>query len=400
MTELEPIELDANTADRVVNQLRTGIPPTGYVRQFTIGRQEELRRLEHDLADGMHGRAVLVRANYGGGKTHLLNLVRDLALVHRYAVALVEVDASKGIRFNRADQVFSAVARSVELPDRPGKGLGVLFDAYTGADLDSLDEEVREERAELEDDGRWRQPGHVLTGPVYTALRAVAVSENDDVRDLALGWLTNVNPDGVGKTRIYEELVQELYVGDPRTRGQVLRDIQFRRDGQQPSWDALNGLDTLTRLSGYRGLVLLFDELENVLGLNHKTYEAAALENLFRFFAGDFLGGAYFAVTPDFTHKCTEQLLRKGVYDFPYKRFKELPHFELSPLEFDDFLKLTTQILLAHSHAFEWTPEEDMDWEALRVFLQKSWQPRNPSRIRLACQSMVEFLDSELDRAG
>ena len=54
----------------------------------------------------------------------------------------------------------------------------------------------------------------------------------------------------------------------------------------------------------------------------------------------------------------------------------------------------------AHARAFEWEPEQELDWAAMKEFLQRSWQPRNPSRIRLACQSLVEFLDSELERTG
>ena len=401
MTDLESLHLDGNAADRVVNQLRSGIPPVGYVRQFTVGRQEELRTLEHDLAQGMHARAVLVRANYGGGKTHLLNLVRDLALLHGYAVSLVIVDAQRGVRFNRADQIFTAVARNIQLPDRPGTGIAALFRAYADADLGALDEDLIADREDLEDQGKWRQPGAPLSGPVYLGLRAMTIADNDDTKDLVTAWLTSQNPDGIQRYRLLEELVTDLYVGDPRGRMALYRELQFRRDAQQPGWDALNGLDTVARLSGYRGLILLFDEVEDVLqNLNNKTYEAEALKNLFRFFGADYLGGAYFAVTPDFTHKCRDHLLGKGVMDFPYRRFKELPHFELSPIEFDDFLKLTAQIMDAHAQAFEWDPESDLDWSAMREFLRRSWQPRNPSRIRLACQALVEFLDSELDRAG
>src|SRR4051794_26953106 len=76
--ELEPLELPSDSAEQVIEALRFGLPPAGYVRHFTVGRQEELRRLDHDLHEGMHGKAILVRANYGAGKSHLLNLVRDL----------------------------------------------------------------------------------------------------------------------------------------------------------------------------------------------------------------------------------------------------------------------------------------------------------------------------------
>lgn len=401
MTNLEPLELDVGTAERIVGQLRVGIPPAGFVRQFTVGRQEELRALERDLRAGMHGKAVLVRANYGGGKTHLLNLVRDLALLNNYAVSFVEVSSHRGVRFNRMDQIFSAVCRSIQLPDRADRGIGALFRAYADVDVEKLDEDARDERHDVDDGGTWRQPGSVITGPVYIALRAAVVSESGDTWDTVVDWFTRGEPDKLPRTQLLEDLVDSLYVGDPRSRYQLYNEIKFRRDGQEPSWESLNDLNTLAELSGYRGLVLLFDEFEDVIqNLNNRLLEKNALENLFRFFAGGYEGAAYFAVTPDFVRKCRDRLMMKGVWDFPYERFDELPHWQLSPIELDDFLELSAQIMTAHAIAYEWHPETELDWAAVGQFIRESWQPNAPERIRIACRSLVEHLDAALERTS
>ena len=51
-------------------------------------------------------RGLLIHANYGAGKSHLLRVLRELALERGFAVALIVADAQGGVRFNRMDTVF------------------------------------------------------------------------------------------------------------------------------------------------------------------------------------------------------------------------------------------------------------------------------------------------------
>lgn len=397
--ELEPLELDSGAAERIVEKLRFGLPPEGFVRHFTVGRREELHKLEHDLMSGLPGRATLVRANYGAGKTHLLNLIRDLALANNYATSFITVSSQNGVRFNRMDQVFSAVCRAIECPGREDSGVMSLFRAYDDANIENLDPTIQADREELEDNGRWCEEGLLRSPAVYIALRAAIVSESDDTRDLVADWLTRGDPDKLPRIKVVETLVEDLRVGDPRSRGSLYRDISFRRDQYEPTWGGLNDLNTIAQLAGFRGLVLLFDEFEDVIqNLGNIRHERDAFGNLFRFFSGEYNCAAYFAVTPDFVRKAKDRLLQKSVWDFPYRRFDELPHFELSPIEFDDFRKLCAQILHVHAQAYEWHPAADLDWQQTGNFVIEHWNPGSPERIRMATKAFVDYLDDELDR--
>lgn len=398
VTELEPPNVRPEEAERLIEQLRYGIPPSGYVRHFTVGRQDELSQLERNLRYGMNGKAVLVRANYGAGKSHLLSLIRDLALQANYATSLIVVKAHQGVRFNRMDQVFSAVCRDIQCPGRSDSGVASLFRAYADADASKLDEDLRADRKELEDEGKWREPGLLISPAIYIALRAAVVTDDDDTRDLVSDWLTRSEPDTMSRVRLVETLVQDLRLGDPRGTYALYQDVQLRRDGYKPTWDALSDLNTVARLAGYRGLVLLFDEFEDIIqNLNNINYETTALENLFRFFSGEYDGAAYFAVTPDFVRKCKDRLLMKSVWDFAYSRFDELPHFELSPIDFNDLLRLCSQIAHVHSRAYEWDTEKLFDWKQAVASLWRHWNPHSPERIRTSATLFVDLLDRALD---
>ena len=43
--------MQPNEARRVIESLRKGIPPDGFVRDFTVGRREEIKELQRHLSD-------------------------------------------------------------------------------------------------------------------------------------------------------------------------------------------------------------------------------------------------------------------------------------------------------------------------------------------------------------
>ena len=66
-------------AQMIIESLRKGIPPEGFVRHFTVGRKSEITDLRQRL-NTHNGTVLLLKANYGAGKTHLLKFIREEAL--------------------------------------------------------------------------------------------------------------------------------------------------------------------------------------------------------------------------------------------------------------------------------------------------------------------------------
>ena len=129
---------DRATAERVIEQLRYGVPPPQHVRAFTVGRSKQLVALEKSLdhPSDDKGSALLVKANYGSGKSHLLNVVQEMALEAGYAVSLVAIDAQGGVRFNRMDTIFGAINRELKVRGQRQKGrrgsVGQVHGSYSG----------------------------------------------------------------------------------------------------------------------------------------------------------------------------------------------------------------------------------------------------------------------------
>src|SRR5262245_48178231 len=173
MTDGDP-QLGRRAAERAIESLRKGIPPTGLVRPFTVGRRAELDELQLTLATPTEhrGSALLIRANYGAGKSHLLQVIREMALEAGYAVGLATIDSQSGVRFNRMDTIFGAICRSLEVPGAPRRGIGALFDSYVLADEANLDDATRAIRNHISDRGAWSFSERLGAPAMFVALRA------------------------------------------------------------------------------------------------------------------------------------------------------------------------------------------------------------------------------------
>src|SRR5207245_1103641 len=133
----------------------------------------------------------------------------------------------------------------------------------------------------------------------------------------------------------------------------------FSSQGYHQSWAVLKDIDTLARAVGLKGLVIEFDEFEDVLtNLKNIDHKQSAFWNLFQFYEGKrFPGVSFFAVTPEFVHKCKVELQSKGLWDYDYSQFEKLPTFEMSPLRTTELMELTGRIITTHGIAYDWESE-------------------------------------------
>lgn len=394
-----------NSAEDVIEQLRFGIPPSDALLDFTVGRDSQIQELIQSLGNEREKRALLVHANYGAGKSHLLRVLRELALERGFVVALIVADAQGGVRFNRMDTIFGEICREIEVPGNPKKkGVGALFDAYRQVDESKLDKSTAHKRKRISSGNRWDFSDFLMSPGIYVALRAwIHANGNRAVRDLIRDWLSKPEAYRGQRKILYEQLVAHLraHFLDTRPEWQFYRDevFLFQTGGHRQSWDGLTDLHLLALCSGYCGFVLLVDEFEDVIqNLPRRDYQQMAFHNLFRFFFGErFPGQSYFAVTPDFTQKCKQELLKRGVYDFDYQRFDDLPYFQLDQIGVDDMLLLAKRIRKLHEDAYEWDAGKSINDLQLQQHCEQLMTVETPDKIRRAIISVVEILDAQLD---
>lgn len=333
MTDRFLASLTSTEAEHIIESLRLGIPPMGFALPFTVGREIELAQLKRTLTGNpVPGSGRFLKANYGSGKSHLLRVIREMALDEKYAVSYITMDAHGGVRGNRMDQVFEAVCRGIEVPPGGSRGLANLF--------------------------------------------GVAVASGIDVdRVVRSGYL-------IGPTRWGCD-----YAADRFQRGVCFKYRSERAYFYMQCWDGLTDLDKLAKACGFKGLVLLVDEFEDVVtNLNRSDYQNAALHNLLAFFDREkFAGLSYFAVTPEFT--------RRWLWPGADAKLDKKPSFALTPPEKADIKRLARTIRAVHAIAYDLEPDETLSDGDLDRAVEKLSGISSQDRIRQMIEGIVAALD-------
>jgi hypothetical protein len=392
--------ITAQQAQKTIESLRMGIPPDGMVKHFTVGRASEIEKLSA-LLTHPQSRAMLIQANYGAGKTHLLRYIREVALQSSYAVSLITLDAKSGLAFNRLDQFLGQVCRQIEIPTSQGeRGIRHLlhlaravYNAHPADPSGFWSNVSSQNRWDYDHTEQLKSPA------LYLALRAWFLG--DEQAHLVIeDWLYNPSHYSTQKAKLYQYLIGQLrnVFRDPRSERQIVTGgvLDFFKSGDfEKSWWALNDLNTLTQACGLQGLVILVDELEDIVdNIPRKADQQDAFWRLFEFFSGTKFGGlSFFAVTPDFVDACKTLLIKQNLFDFDYSRFEKLPVFKLSPLDEGDIQRLKQIIIQLHQETYDWTP----DAQQLSAIGQNHSMPQHPDGIRWMIKHLLQTLDSVME---
>lgn len=383
-------------AIRVIESLRHGIPPEGCISEFTFGRKDEIDEL-HKVLLNKDGGALLLRANYGSGKTHLLKLIREMALSYGYAVSLITLDSKSAVRFNRMDQIFGQVCRQLEVPGKTGKSVRYLFNDVSTVCSKSKKSKVSDDIISLTSAGKWDHSRYLSSPALYVAVRAWFFGENL-TQDIVEDWLFQPWEYKSQRKHLYDSLIGNMrrHFNDPRDDRYFYYNNLFDFSVQEyrQSWDALNDLDKLTKIAGFKGLILLVDEFEDIIhNMGNIRHQKDAFWNLFQFFGGSFCSNSFFAVTPDFSNKCKKVLLDKEIFDYDYSKFDKLKTFELSPLSESQMYSLSQKIISVHSKAYDWQTPKDID-NHIHIICKKGMKIPVQDRVRQTIKETVILLDT------
>ncbi|MGB9666887.1 MAG: BREX system ATP-binding domain-containing protein [Candidatus Cryosericum sp.] len=389
-------------ATRVVESLRHGLPPTGWVRPFTVGRQSEIEDLRGRLERAETG-ALLLRANYGTGKTHMLHYIQEEALDCGYVVSLVTLDANGEVRFSQMDQIMGAVVRQLQIAH--GAETSGLHDL-----LDAACERIKGETLSPDHgfwytavlENRWETSHKFAAYATLVALRAWYFNDDQVMRNRIVDWLTQPWQYKTQGRVLYQELIkrQEELFREQKSFEQLKEGgvFDFKQRGYQGSWDFLKDLQRIAVESGFKGLVLLFDEFEStVTDLRTRKPRQDAFQNLFDFFGGQkFDGMSFFAVTPDFVEKCRSLLRERRISNYDPMAFDRLPRFEMSPLEEEDLLALAQRVVGTHARAYGWKPNGILESTSFARQLSDVAGSADPARTRSFIELVVELCDSHI----
>jgi len=386
-------------AEKIIESLRMGIPPDKEISLVTVGKYEEKIQ---EILKNRAPQSFLIEADYGYGKSHLLKLINEEGLKAGFVTSLVVLDAKANSRFNRMDQIFGQICRNIQVPNKNKRSIRYLFD-----------ELFRNSNSRfihlLSNNGIWDFSNLLKSQAMFIALRAWFFSYQhchrnfNNLDDLIEDWLINNHIYSKNRKKyLYDKLISSLkkWFLDSRYPWQFYRDniFNFQAEQYKQSWDAISDLNTLAKATGYKGLIILFDEFEDVIyNLKNIRWQEAAFRNLIWFFSLEKLKNiSFFAVTSSFTYKCKKLLQEKERWDFSYSTFNELPKFEVKILSLDELIELSDKIITIHEIAYGWKTDS-YDREHVHSVCKESASLPKEIRVRRTIEDVVKALDECLE---
>lgn len=260
------IQIDPELARRIIEHVASsGQPPEYGLQYFTSGLEPYLSVLETDylasyIRDGGSSFKLVVGI-YGGGKTHFLYCVRDLAWKHNYATAYVSLNPSD-CPFHRLDYVYKAIVKGLtpplsleELQSGDERGIASFIRIWfmeTRKRLEAegfADEDLRGELRKVSDQLEGIE-SLSFARAVRAAFRALMDDREDAFADICQ-WLTGEGYDR--KLHLPHGILQRI---DKTTAFPMIRSLL--------RW---------VKAVGYSGLVMLFDETERSSSMSGKQSE-------------------------------------------------------------------------------------------------------------------------------
>ncbi len=348
-------QIPPRLASHIISRMgEVGQPPERGIAYVNVGNETYLDILEHEylkrLLKGARGSAFkLVQGYYGGGKTHFLYCVRDIAWRLGFLTSLVSL-SPRECPYEDPLQVYRAVAANLTSPpvhieSEPTRGLPDVLRDFFYEQLEKCGED--ELRVWI------RRTAMRIPVDNHTFRRGVAKF---------LGCLLEEDEQG-------EAVLEAWLRADSVPKHELRRFGMYESIGKDNAFVALRSLCQVVSSYGFPGLVLMFDEVDRNLSIGMKRIQALGdnLRQVIDLCGASQLPGVLFlyAVPPEFLHQVVpdypalDQRLQS-----PLPLSRRSPQSVVIDLECLDFsseellIQIGSRLLRVFCVAEDWQPTE------------------------------------------
>lgn len=251
--ELENI--NRNLARRIIEAVGgPGEPPTCGFQFFTAGLDDYLAPLENEYLSSYiregGGSFKMVVGTYGGGKTHFLYCIRELAWEHKFAVSYVTLNPDN-TPFYKLELVFKSIIANLTYP----MSLEEMQSSYEQGIENFTKKWFENKKIELKSKGI---RGYRLQEELQRYASSIPILESTNftnaIREAFLSLAENRNMDFLNIT---QWLKVEGYDRNIHQKYGVLSKIE-----KSNAFQMIRSLIAWIKAIGYSGLVVLLDEAE------------------------------------------------------------------------------------------------------------------------------------------
>ncbi len=333
----------------ILNSLKGGVVPRIGLPYITVGREVEIRALLTDLsliADGGASFRFLV-GRYGAGKSFLLQTIRTHAMGEGFVVADADLSPERRLQGGQGQGLatYRELIRNISTKTRPeGGALNLILDRWVASCADADESAVNAQLAPLEEMVHGFDFARMLRR--YRA----AVSEGDEeVMSRVTKWIR----------------------GEYRTKSEARAELGSSTTISDDDWyDYVKLIARFLVCSGYKGMLVLIDELVNLYKIPNAITRQYNYEKILTMYNDTLQGKAqYLGMIMGGTPTSIEDR-RRGVFSYEALRsrlaqgrfaredLKDMlaPIIRLQPLTYEELLVLIEKLMQIHAGYFGWTP--------------------------------------------
>lgn len=333
----------------ILNSLKGGVVPRIGLPYITVGREVEIRALLTDLsliADGGASFRFLV-GRYGAGKSFLLQTIRTHAMGEGFVVADADLSPERRLQGGQGQGLatYRELIRNISTKTRPeGGALNLILDRWVASCADADESAVSSQLAPLEEMVHGFDFARMLRR--YRA----AVSEGDEeAMSRVTKWIR----------------------GEYRTKSEARAELGSSTIISDDDWyDYVKLIARFLVCSGYKGMLVLIDELVNLYKIPNAITRQYNYEKILTMYNDTLQGKAqYLGMIMGGTPTSIEDR-RRGVFSYEALRsrlaqgrfarddLKDMlaPIIRLQPLTYEELLVLIEKLMQIHAGYFGWTP--------------------------------------------
>lgn len=355
------MKIPKRIAATLINSLKGGVVPRIGLPYITVGRENEINALLHDvdiIADG--GASFrFIMGKYGSGKSFLLQTIRNYVMDRNFVVCDADLSPERRLQGTKGQGLatYKELIRNISTKTRPeGGALTLILDRWinavqteTAAESDLTPDSLEFEKA--------------VEKKIYAVVNSLneMVHGFDFSRLLTLYYRAFAEGDDETKGKVVK-----WFRGEYATKTEAKSELGVNIIITDEDWyEYIKLFSAFLKMAGYSGMLILIDELVNIYKIHNSITRQYNYEKILTMYNDTLQGKAkYIGIIMCGTPQCIEDT-RRGVYSYEALRSRLAegrfggevsdmlaPVIKLSPLTYEEMLVLIEKLEDIHSGLF------------------------------------------------
>jgi len=402
MSELNK-KVPKRIAQTIINSLKGGVVPRIGLPYITVGRKNEIAALLHDVEIISEGGASFrfIVGRYGSGKSFLIQTIRNYVMDKGFIVADADLSPERRLHGNKGQGLatYRELISNLSTKTKPeGGALALILDRWISA----VQSEVKEEEKDLNDE----EFIQAVDRKIYAVTSQISEMVHGFEFAKLLSAYYHAYLDGDDETKAK---VVRWFRGEYTLKNEARNELGVNIIISDDDWyDYLKLFAVFFRLAGYKGLMIMIDELVNIYKIPNAISRQYNYEKMLTMYNDTLQGkarylGIIMGATPQaiedkrrgvFSYEALSSRLSEGRFSKPGSRDLLAPIIRLEPLKAEEMMVLCEK--LADMHADLYGYQRSVSTEDLADFIKVEY-----SRIgadtnitpREVIRDFIELLD-------